>query len=169
MGVVMEHGDSSVLCGGSGDERIRDRHAVVSVVAFGQLADSAHRGIGDGAIAAQNPQRIEISLKLDVLGAAARGVEDLHAHDWRDPRPIVVSRRPDECRQIPAERREPPPRRGVYDERRVATQELDGIYCWLGVFAGQLLDVLERVAIQTIRAEDTLHQPPYTPGPLIIA
>jgi hypothetical protein len=112
-----------------------------------------------GAIAAQDPQRVEICLELDVLAAAASRVEDLHAHDWRDPHPIVVSRHPDERRQIPAERREPPPRRGVYDERRVVAQQLDGIHCWLGVFAGQPLDVLERAAIQPIRAEDTLHAP----------
>lgn len=84
--------------------RVRERHTVVAVTAFSQLADSAHRGICDGAIVVQDSQRIEICLEFDVLTAAASGVEDLHAYDRRDPHSIVVPRCTDEPSQITAER-----------------------------------------------------------------
>jgi hypothetical protein len=39
VGVVMEHRDAAVLGGGRSDQRVGDRHAVVSVATLGQLTE----------------------------------------------------------------------------------------------------------------------------------
>jgi hypothetical protein len=54
--------------------------------------ERVHRGVGHRAIVANDPQRVELGLERDVLGAAARGVEDLHPHDRGDPQPVVDDR-----------------------------------------------------------------------------
>jgi hypothetical protein len=66
--VAVEYRNAAVLGGGCGNQRVGGRHTVVSVAALGQLADRAHRGVGHGAIVAQDPQRTELGLERNVLG-----------------------------------------------------------------------------------------------------
>jgi hypothetical protein len=58
------------LGGGCREQGVGERHAVVAVAACGRLPEGAHCGVGDGAVA-QNPQRVELALQLDILSARA--------------------------------------------------------------------------------------------------
>jgi len=61
------------------------------------------------AITAQDPQRVELHFECEILGAAARGVEDLHSHDRRDPEPVGEDRSADERAEFGGKGRDPPP------------------------------------------------------------
>ncbi len=72
--VAVEYSEATVLRGCRGDQRVGDGHAVVAVATLGQLAEGAHRGVGDGAIVAQDSQRVELGLQCEVLGGASRRI-----------------------------------------------------------------------------------------------
>jgi hypothetical protein len=66
--VPVEHREPAVLGSGSGDQCVCRWHAVVAVAACRKLPQSARRRIGHRAIAAENPQRVE--LELDIFAHA---------------------------------------------------------------------------------------------------
>lgn len=71
-GVAMEYRNTAVFSGCCGDQRIGQRHAVIPVAMFGQLADCAHRGVGDGAIVAQDPEPVKLNLERDIRRCCER-------------------------------------------------------------------------------------------------
>ncbi len=143
---------------------------MIPVAAFGQLADRAHRSIGDGTIVAQDSQRVEFCLERDILGGTTSGVQDLHPRDWGSPQSLVGYRCLEQSGELIRERREPPPGRGVGDKRCPAFQQFDSVHCRrLRLVAHQLLDVLERVSIQPVRAEHALGESSQSLGALLVA
>jgi hypothetical protein len=69
--VAVEYGECAVFGCGGGDQRVGGWDAVVAISARGQLAECARRCVGDGAVVAQDAERVELQLELGVLGAAA--------------------------------------------------------------------------------------------------
>lgn len=90
--VAMQDGEAAVLAGRSGDQRVSERYAVIAIAALGELGQSPHRGVCDGAVVADDAQRVQFGFKRDVLETGARRVQDLHSNDWRDPQAIIADR-----------------------------------------------------------------------------
>ena len=71
MRVSVKDGESAVLGRGCSNQRIGQRHAVVAVAAPGELPEGTHRRIGDHQVVAQDAQRVELKLQLEILRARA--------------------------------------------------------------------------------------------------
>ena len=116
----MQHGEAAVLGGRGGDQRVGERYAVIAVAALGQLEQSAHRCVCDGAVVAHDAQRVQFGFQVDVLSAGARGAAP--------PRGGVGNERSVGAQQI------------------VCVHALGGGL----LVAVKLLDALERIAVQPV-------------------
>lgn len=92
MSVAVQDGEAAVLGGRGGNQRVSERNTVIAGAALGELGQGAHRGVGDGAVIANDAQRVQFGFQRDVLRACARRLQDLHPDDRGDPQPIATDR-----------------------------------------------------------------------------